>query len=151
MQLWLESLFRSRDYLLCVVHFKSSNTQRSISKGRNENTSAAEILGFQLRNLSRSIGKRIWPDFSHSTDELVILAEGQIEIEVTGVILRPVIGEEIFISAQALSIQKISRSAINFGTVRMFPRLLWIPSSLVISHFTQHPVVKFWIGISGGP
>ena len=59
MQLWLESLFRSRDYLLCVVHFKSSNTQRSISKGRNENTSAAEILGFQLRNLSRSIGKNL--------------------------------------------------------------------------------------------
>ncbi len=45
---------------------------------------------------------RIWPDFSHSTDELVILAEGQIEIEVAEVIHRPVIGEEIFIPAQAI-------------------------------------------------
>ena len=45
---------------------------------------------------------RIWPVFSHSFDELVILAEGQIEIEVTGQMYRPVIGEEIFIPAQAI-------------------------------------------------
>ena len=45
---------------------------------------------------------RVWPDFSHSTDELVILADGQIEIEVEGQMYRPMIGEEIFIPAQAI-------------------------------------------------
>ena len=57
---------------------------------------------------------RNWPDFSHSTDELVILAEGQIEIEVTWQMYRPVIGEEIFIPAQAI------HSVHNFRTVPNF-------------------------------
>ena len=58
-QLCLESLFRSMNYLLCVVHFNSSNTQRSISKERNENMSAVRIPGVQLQNLSRSIGENL--------------------------------------------------------------------------------------------
>ncbi|RPF83954.1 MAG: cupin domain-containing protein [Synechococcus sp. TMED20] len=53
----------------------------------------------------------IWPNFSHSTEEVVILAEGQIEIEVTGQIYRPVIGEEVFIPAQAI------HTVHNFRTV----------------------------------
>ena len=54
---------------------------------------------------------RVWLDFSHSTDELVILAEGQIVIEVAGQIHRPVIGEEIFIPAKAV------HTVRNVGTV----------------------------------
>ena len=54
---------------------------------------------------------RVWQDFSHSTDELVILAEGQIAIEVEGQMYRPMIGEEIFIPAQAIHTLR------NVGTV----------------------------------
>ena len=68
------------------------------------------IPGIQLRNL-RDLPGRIWPDLSHSIDELVTLAEGQKEVEVAGVIHRPVIGEEIFIPAQAI------HTVRNFGTV----------------------------------
>jgi quercetin dioxygenase-like cupin family protein len=66
--------------------------------------------GFSFGIFRESPG-RIWPDFSHSTDEFEILAEGQIEIEVEGVIHRPVIGEEIFIPAQAI------HTVRKFGTV----------------------------------
>ena len=55
--------------------------------------------------------RKIWPDFSHSTDELMILGEGQIEIKVKEQIYRPVIGEEIFIPAQAI------HTVRNVGTV----------------------------------
>ena len=54
---------------------------------------------------------RVWPDFSHSTDELVILAEGQIELEVEGQMYRPMIGEEIFIPVKAI------HTVRNVGTV----------------------------------
>ena len=81
MQLWLESLFRSRDYLLCVIHFKSSKTQRIIAKDET-NTSTLET-GVSASNSDppEESGQTF-----HSTEELVILAVGQIEIEVTGVI-----------------------------------------------------------------
>ena len=69
-----------------------------------------ESRGFSF-GIFRDPPGRIWPDFSHSIDELVTLAEGQIEIEVAGVIHRPVIGEEIFIPAQAI------HTVRNFGTV----------------------------------
>ena len=45
---------------------------------------------------------QIWVDFVHKTDELVVLAEGDIEIEIEGRSLFPKIGEEQFISAKAL-------------------------------------------------
>ena len=41
----------------------------------------------------------------------MILAEGQIEIETQGQMYRPLIGEEIFISAQTIHIVR------NFGTI----------------------------------
>ena len=41
-------------------------------------------------------------DFFHKTDELVVLAEGEIEIEIEGKSQRPRIGEEVFIPANAL-------------------------------------------------
>jgi mannose-6-phosphate isomerase-like protein (cupin superfamily) len=42
---------------------------------------------------------QVWADFVHKTDELVVLVEGQIEIE--GKSQQPPIGKEIFIPAKA--------------------------------------------------
>ena len=44
---------------------------------------------------------QVWEDFTHGTDELVILLEGEIEIEIEGKTFRPEPGEEVFIPAQA--------------------------------------------------
>ena len=46
---------------------------------------------------------QVWADFVHRTDELVILAEGEIEIEIEGKSLQPQIGDEFFIPAQAIN------------------------------------------------
>ena len=43
-----------------------------------------------------------WVDFVHRTDELVVLAEGDIEIEIEGKSQQPQIGEEIFIPANSI-------------------------------------------------
>ena len=45
---------------------------------------------------------QVWADFVHKTDELVVLAEGEIEIEIEGKSQRSQIGEEVFIPANAL-------------------------------------------------
>ena len=45
---------------------------------------------------------QVWPDFVHSTDELVTLLEGEIEIEIEGKSQQPLIGEEVFIPSQAV-------------------------------------------------
>ena len=60
-----------------------------------------ESRGFSS-GIFRDPSGRIWPDFSHSIDEVVILAKGQVEIKVQGQMYRPVIGEEIFIPTQAI-------------------------------------------------
>ena len=44
---------------------------------------------------------QVWADFVHRTDELVVLAEGDIEIEIEGKSQKPQIGEEVFIPANA--------------------------------------------------
>ena len=44
----------------------------------------------------------VWADFVHQTDELVVLAEGEIEVEIEGKAERPKIGEEVFIPANAV-------------------------------------------------
>ena len=36
---------------------------------------------------------QVWADFVHKTDELVVLAEGEIEIEIEGKLQCPQIGE----------------------------------------------------------
>ena len=41
---------------------------------------------------------KVWADFVHRTDELVVLAEGEIE----GKSQKPPIGEEVFIPANAI-------------------------------------------------
>ena len=45
---------------------------------------------------------QVWADFVHKTDELVVLAEGEIEVEIEGKSQRPQIGEEVFIPANAV-------------------------------------------------
>ena len=45
---------------------------------------------------------RVWADFVHKTDELVVLAEGEIEFEIGGKVQRLQIGEEVFIPADAV-------------------------------------------------
>ena len=47
---------------------------------------------------------QVWPDFVHKTDELVVLAEGKIEIEIEGQSQQPPIGMEVFIPAKAMHI-----------------------------------------------
>ena len=55
---------------------------------------------------------QVWADFVYKTDELVILAEGEIEIEIESKSQRPQIGEEVFIPAYA------THSVRNVGSVR---------------------------------
>ena len=45
---------------------------------------------------------QVWADFVHKTYELVVLTEGEIEIEIEGKSQRPQIGEEVFIPVNAL-------------------------------------------------
>ena len=45
---------------------------------------------------------QVWADFVHRTDELVVLAEGELEVEIEGKEQRPQIGEEVFIPANAV-------------------------------------------------
>ena len=45
---------------------------------------------------------QVWADFVHRTDELVVLVEGEIEIEIEGKSQQPQIGDEVFIPASAI-------------------------------------------------
>ena len=45
---------------------------------------------------------KVWADFVHRTDELVVLAEGGIEIQIEGISQQPQIGDEFFIPAKAV-------------------------------------------------
>jgi uncharacterized cupin superfamily protein len=42
---------------------------------------------------------QVWADFVHAADELVMLIEGEIEVEMLGRVLRPQPGEEVLIPA----------------------------------------------------
>jgi mannose-6-phosphate isomerase-like protein (cupin superfamily) len=44
---------------------------------------------------------QVWRDFVHDVDELVVLIEGEIELEFGGRIIRPGVGEEVSIPARA--------------------------------------------------
>ena len=63
-------------------------------------------LNLESRGYSFGIFKdppgQVWADFVHRTDELVVLAEGEIEIEIEGKSKQPPIGEEVFIPANAM-------------------------------------------------
>ncbi len=54
--------------------------------------------GYSFRIFKDPPGQ-VWEDFVHKTDEFVVLAEGQIEIE--GESQQPPIGKEVFIPAKA--------------------------------------------------
>ena len=54
-------------------------------------------------------GKR-WSDFTHATDELIVVLEGQMEFEIAGKVSRPEICEEVLIPAGAI------HSTYNFGS-----------------------------------
>ena len=45
---------------------------------------------------------QVWADFVHRMDELVLLAEGEIEIEIEGKSQQPQIGDEVFIPANVI-------------------------------------------------
>ena len=45
---------------------------------------------------------QVWADFVNQTDELVVLAEEEIEVEIGEKSQRPKIGEEVFIPANAV-------------------------------------------------
>jgi quercetin dioxygenase-like cupin family protein len=50
-----------------------------------------------------------WEDFTHATDELVVVLDGEMEFEIERRVCHPVIGEELMIPAGAL------HSARNIG------------------------------------
>ena len=54
---------------------------------------------------------KIWADFVHDTDELLMLIDGEIELEMDGNILHPEIGDEILIPAG------INHTVRNIGLV----------------------------------
>ena len=45
---------------------------------------------------------QVWADFVHRTDDLVMLAEGEIELEIEGKTQRTLIGQEVFIPTNAI-------------------------------------------------
>tara|TARA_Y100000590_G_C15003461_1_gene744772 strand:+ start:147 stop:416 length:270 start_codon:yes stop_codon:yes gene_type:complete len=45
---------------------------------------------------------KVWADFVHSTDELVLLVKGEIEIKIEGKSHHPQIGDEVFIPANTI-------------------------------------------------
>lgn len=44
---------------------------------------------------------QVWEDYVHSTDELLMVLEGELELEMEGRVFRPAVGEEVFIPAHA--------------------------------------------------
>lgn len=64
--------------------------------------------GFSCELWTDPPGQR-WEDFTHATDEVVIVLEGDMEFEVEGTVYHPKWGEELFIPAGAV------HSARNIG------------------------------------
>ena len=64
--------------------------------------------GFSCNLWTDPPGQR-WEDFTHTTDEVVIVLEGEMEFEVEGEVHHPQQGEELFIPAGAV------HSARNIG------------------------------------
>jgi mannose-6-phosphate isomerase-like protein (cupin superfamily) len=44
---------------------------------------------------------RVWSDFEHDRDELILLVDGELEIEVGADTVRPLVGEEVLVPAGA--------------------------------------------------
>ncbi|MCA9032622.1 MAG: cupin domain-containing protein [Planctomycetaceae bacterium] len=64
--------------------------------------------GFSCELWTDPPGQR-WENFTHATDEVVVVLSGEMEFEIEGVVHHPVPGEELFIPARAV------HSARNIG------------------------------------
>ena len=52
-----------------------------------------------------------WEDYTHAVDEIVMILEGEVEFEIGGQVLRPSVGEELYIPAGVLhSVRNIGNS-----------------------------------------
>jgi quercetin dioxygenase-like cupin family protein len=76
---------------------------------REQVAAAWAARGFGCELWVDSPGQR-WEDFTHATDELVLVLEGVMELEVEGRVVQPAIGEELLIPAGA------RHSARNVGS-----------------------------------
>lgn len=56
---------------------------------------------------------QVWPDFTHRTDELVMLTKGEFELTFNGKSFRPIVGEEILIPAKAIHTVENTGSVTN--------------------------------------
>ena len=74
-----------------------------------------ESRGFSFGIFRDPLG-RVWPDFSHSIEEVVILAEGQVEIEIEGQMHRSMVGEEILSQPRPSLLSVLSERCQMFGT-----------------------------------
>ncbi len=52
---------------------------------------------------------QVWEDYVHSTDELLLVLEGELELEMQGRSFRPATGEEVLIPA------RVTHSVRNVG------------------------------------
>ena len=53
---------------------------------------------------------QVWEDYQHGMDELLMLIEGELELEMSGKTVRPKVGEEIVIPANTLhTVRNIGR------------------------------------------
>ena len=59
---------------------------------------------------------QIWADFVHREDELVVLAEGEIQIDIEGKSQQLPICEEVFIPANAIHTVRNVSKKIMYGT-----------------------------------
>ncbi|HEU4504169.1 MAG TPA: cupin domain-containing protein [Nitrospira sp.] len=52
-----------------------------------------------------------WEDYTHAVDEVVMILEGEVEFEIGEQVLRPSVGEELYIPAGVLhSVRNIGKS-----------------------------------------
>jgi mannose-6-phosphate isomerase-like protein (cupin superfamily) len=69
--------------------------------------------GWQARGFSCDVWVdppgQVWEDYVHSTDELLMVLEGELELEMQGRTFRPKTGEEVFIPA------RVTHSVRNVG------------------------------------
>lgn len=69
-------------------------------------------LGFSFEYWIDPPGQ-VWRDFVHDVDELLVLIEGEIEVEFGGTKVRPKVGDEIMIPARTRHTVKNAGEASN--------------------------------------
>ncbi|MBI2932985.1 MAG: cupin domain-containing protein [Planctomycetes bacterium] len=56
-----------------------------------------------------------WENYTHESDELFMLVEGEVELEVEGIACRPTPGEEVLIPAQARhSVRNVGATTVRW-------------------------------------